>query len=140
MGCVIDSLPLCVSVTCTVRWAFLYHVGWNRKKHHCDLSFRILSEGRKHAPQAQKTMPFVQHVVQLWHCTLEYSMFPMLLDSDASLGGWAGSGGEHTQVLGPSDPGTVTGRGDTPHRLGIAHRGEEGGGRFSLSLDTHFDA
>ena len=31
VSCVINSLPLCVSVTCTVRWAFLYHVVWNRQ-------------------------------------------------------------------------------------------------------------
>ena len=43
-------------------------------KHHSEpfnQNFRILSEGRKHVPPVQCTMPFVQYVMQLWHCTLE---------------------------------------------------------------------
>ena len=31
MGFVVDSLPLCVPVTCSVRWNFLDHVVWNQQ-------------------------------------------------------------------------------------------------------------
>ena len=67
-------------------------------KHQTDLCLicDFLSEGRKHVPQVQKTMPVVQYVKQLWHCTLEvishiskYSEFPMLriMSFDFSLNG-----------------------------------------------------
>ena len=45
-------------------------------------SVRTLSESRKHVPQVQYTMPFVQYLIQLWQCfwgvisqLSKYSMF-----------------------------------------------------------------
>ena len=40
-------------------------LGIDRTSQRSLFSFRTLSEGRKHVPQVQKTIPFVQYVIQL---------------------------------------------------------------------------
>ena len=79
-------MPLDPISLATVRWTLLYHVVRIDKTSNLSLfNLRFLSESRMHVPQVQYTMPVVQHVEQLWHCTLEvisriskHSVFPMM--------------------------------------------------------------
>ena len=81
VGFVIYSLPFSGSVSSSTRRIFLDHIIRIDTLFNC----RFLSEGCRHLPQVQCTMPISQFCKQSWHCTLEvishiskYSVFPML--------------------------------------------------------------
>ena len=86
VSCVTHSLLLCVSLTCTVRWALLCHVvGIDKTSKRSLFNFRVLSEGRKHFSASTVYNAFrpVCHTVVALYFGSDFANLEVLHDSCA---------------------------------------------------------